>query len=94
VPTLSRWFIKAGLLYFIAGLLLSVLMQWPGSLEHSWLRVVWPTYVHILVMGWVTQLIFGVAFWLFPKYSAALPRGSEPLAGPASLFSTSVCSSG
>jgi hypothetical protein len=31
------------------------------------------------VVGWLTQLIFGVAFWLFPRFSAALPRGSEAL---------------
>jgi heme/copper-type cytochrome/quinol oxidase subunit 1 len=35
--------------------------------------------VHLLVVGWLTQLIFGVTFWLFPRYSAAAPRGSERL---------------
>jgi heme/copper-type cytochrome/quinol oxidase subunit 1 len=79
VPTLTRWFIKAGLLYFVAALLLSLLRQAPGSSEQSWLRAAGPTYLHILVVGWLTQLIFGVAFWLFPRYSAALPRGSEAL---------------
>jgi hypothetical protein len=27
--------------------------------------------------GWVTQLIFGVAYWMFPKYSKELPHGHE-----------------
>ena len=27
----------------------------------------WPTYVHLLVLGWLTQLIFGVAYWMFPR---------------------------
>jgi hypothetical protein len=40
-------------------------------------------YLHLLVVGWLTQLIFGVAFWLFPRYSAAQPRGSERLAWAA-----------
>lgn len=78
MPTLTRWFIKAGLLYFAAALLLALLMQAAGS-EQSWLRAAGPTYLHILVVGWLTQLIFGVAFWLFPRYSAARPRGSETL---------------
>ena len=32
-----------------------------------------------MMVGWVTQLIFGVGFWMFPKYSAERPRGSERL---------------
>lgn len=79
MPSLTRWFIKSGLLYLLAGLLLAVLMQWPGIGTLPWLRAAWPTYLHLLVVGWLTQLIFGVAFWLFPRYSAELPRGSEPL---------------
>ena len=79
MPTLTRWFIKSGLLYLVAGLLLAVMMQWPATRTMPWLRAAWPTYLHLLVVGWLTQLIFGVAFWLFPKYSAELPRGSERL---------------
>jgi hypothetical protein len=37
----------------------------------------WPTYLHLLVLGWLTQLIFGVAFWMFPRYSAKEPHGNE-----------------
>ena len=31
------------------------------------------------MFGWLTQLIFGVVFWMFPKYSADQPRGSNLL---------------
>jgi hypothetical protein len=41
--------------------------------------LLWPTYVHLFVLGWLTQLIFGVAFWMFPRRSAKEPHGSEPL---------------
>src|SRR5262245_10299696 len=44
----------------------------PGS-------VIDPTALHLLVVGWLTQMVFGVAFWLFPRYRADRPRGSEPL---------------
>jgi type IV secretory pathway TrbD component len=37
------------------------------------------TYVHLLVVGWLTQLIFGVAHWLFPRASADAARGNEAL---------------
>jgi heme/copper-type cytochrome/quinol oxidase subunit 1 len=42
-------------------------------------QLLWPTYLHLLVLGWLTQLIFGVAFWMFPRYSAKEPHGSESL---------------
>lgn len=79
MPALTRWFIRAGLLCLLAALLLGVLMQWGPAAAHPWLRAAWPTYLHILVVGWLTQLIFGVAYWLFPKYSSPAPRGSERL---------------
>ena len=84
MPTLTRWFIRSGLVCLLAALVLAVLMQSPAAASWPWLRVVWPTYLHLLVVGWLTQLIFGVAYWLFPRYSAESPRGSERL-GWASL---------
>ncbi|HEX5963949.1 MAG TPA: hypothetical protein VFY42_09505 [Gemmatimonadales bacterium] len=79
MPALTRWFIKAGMLYLIAALVLSILMHSGLSAQVPLLSVMWPTYLHVLVVGWLTQLIFGVAFWLFPKHSSAAPRGSDRL---------------
>src|SRR5688500_17578623 len=79
MPPLTRWFVRAALVYLVAALILGVLLQSPGAQAMPVLAVVWPTYLHLLVVGWLTQLIFGVAFWLFPKYSAEHPRGSERL---------------
>lgn len=38
-----------------------------------------PVFFHLFMVGWVAQLIFGVVFWMFPKYSREQPRGSEAL---------------
>ncbi len=32
------------------------------------------------MVGWVTQMIFGVAYWMFPRISKENPRGWEGLA--------------
>ncbi|MCC7206760.1 MAG: cbb3-type cytochrome c oxidase subunit I [Anaerolineae bacterium] len=80
MPTLSRWFIKAGMVYLVVGLTMGALllaqpvMGWSPSL-HA-LR---PVYLHFLFVGWVTQLIMGVAYWMLPKQSKDRPRGSERL---------------
>lgn len=79
MPTLTRWLVKAALLWLIAALGLGVAMQLPAAARIPLLRVAWPTYLHLLVVGWLTQLIVGVALWLFPRYSAERPRGSERL---------------
>ena len=79
MPPLTRWLVKAALLYLIAALVLGVAMQLPVAGRYPVLAVLWPTYLHVLVVGWLTQLIFGVAYWLFPRYSAERPRGSERL---------------
>ena len=77
MPTLTRWFIRSAMLYLVAALILSIAIQSPLRGQAPFLVAVWPTYLHLLVVGWLTQLIFGVAFWLFPKHSAVHPRGSD-----------------
>jgi hypothetical protein len=71
--------VKASLLWLVAALLLGIAMQFPTAASLPWLQVAWPTYLHLLVVGWLTQLIFGVAFWLLPRYSAVRARGSDHL---------------
>ena len=38
-----------------------------------------PVFYHLLMVGWVTQLICGVALWMFPPLSREQPRGDERL---------------
>ena len=78
MPTLSRYFIKAGLAYLVIGLLMGAIMRlqpvmnWSGQIQ-----VLRPVYLHLIFIGWVTQLIMGVGYWMFPKLSRETPRGSE-----------------
>lgn len=80
MPPLTRWFIKTALVYFIlalvAGLLLAMQNVWESLRS---LGGLFPVYIHLLVEGWITMLILGVVFWMFPKFSREHPRGSEKL---------------
>lgn len=81
MPVLTRWFVKTSLAYFIAALVLGVAQAAPASLHLApALAVTSPVYVHLLVVGWITQMIFGVAYWMFPRHSKDAPRGSDRLA--------------
>lgn len=78
MPDLTRCFVKAGLLYFLAALLLGVILAAQPVLQLSVaITALGPTYFHLFMVGWVTQLIFGIAYWMFPKYSREEPRGKE-----------------
>lgn len=74
MPPITRWFIKAALIYLVLALCVGILLVLPIDAPVSSL---FPAYLHMLTFGWLTQLIFGVALWMFPKYSTAQPRGLE-----------------
>ena len=78
MPTITRYFIKAAMLYFGLGLLTGFLVsaQPLFNLPRVLLSMT-PTYLHMLVVGWITQLIIGIAYWMFPKFSKEAPRGDE-----------------
>jgi hypothetical protein len=63
MPKVTRWMIKAGLIYLAAGVIIAGLhdvhSEWFGL---SLLAVYW----HMIVMGWITQVIMGVSIWMFP----------------------------
>jgi hypothetical protein len=76
MPPLSRAFLRAALGWLLAGLGLSVaLATWPADISPA-LR---PAAFHFITVGWLTQMIFGVAHWMFPRASREHPRGSETL---------------
>lgn len=80
MPKLTRWFLKLSLVSFILAVLLGMLLaarvplNLPGIIS-----TLSPVYFHLFMFGWVTQLIFGIVFWMFPKYSRLQPRGSDTL---------------
>lgn len=74
MPPLTRWYVKLALLYFVAGMAGGV---WQAAGGPGWLT---PVTIHLLVVGWITGTIFGVAYWMFPRYSKDRPRGPT---GPA-----------
>jgi hypothetical protein len=80
MPPLTRWYVRSALVYFVAalavgvGLVLRLVIGLPPVVA-----ALQPVYFHLLMVGWITQLIFGVVFWMFPKFSVARPRGSEAL---------------
>lgn len=78
---ISRFFVRTSFVCLALALLSALLLALQPVFELStalWLLT--PIYFHLFMVGWVTQLIFGVAFWMFPKFTKEQPRGSTQLA--------------
>ncbi len=80
MPPLTRWYIKSAFVYLAASLLLALVLALPqpASLP-AFLRYMNPAYFHLFLVGWVTQMIFGVIFWMFPIITRVRPRGNVSL---------------
>jgi hypothetical protein len=84
MPPIARTYIKAAFAYFILAFLLGALMMLDRWLGFSrWLKAVYLSQLHLLMVGWITQLAIGVAYWMFHRFlktQDSHPRGSDPLA--------------
>ncbi|MFO7170713.1 MAG: hypothetical protein DIU80_022015 [Chloroflexota bacterium] len=77
----ARVFIKSALVYLAASFVVGGLLLANQGLRFSGpLALMLPVYYHLLTVGWLTQLICGVALWMFPPLSRERPRGDERLA--------------
>ncbi len=77
MPTLTRWYIKSALLYLAVALMLSILLTLPDNFNlPTFIHFMNPAFFHLFLVGWVTQIIFGVIYWMFPIITRAQPRGN------------------
>lgn len=71
---------KSGFISLALALLLEALLARPAGvlpdLPNTALHL---GAIHLLTVGWLLQLISGVAFWMFPRHPTRPPRGDERL---------------
>jgi cbb3-type cytochrome oxidase subunit 1 len=81
MPSITRLFVKTALAYFVLALLTGMLITIPPlTAAVPFVGALSPVYFHLFMVGWVTQLIAGVAYWMFPKFTKEQPRGYDSLA--------------
>jgi hypothetical protein len=91
MPLTTRVYVKVSIVYLALGAVLGALLLINGWLPlGSAIYYLKPAHVQFLVVGWLTQLILGVAWWLFPPLALRLrgqdyPRG-QAQRGSESLF--------
>lgn len=82
MPPLSRWCIRAAFAYLVAGMALGAVILVRQAQRGRGLAPPWPTlHAHVLLVGFLLLLIFGVAYWMFPKVRGTRAHASWGWAG-------------
>jgi hypothetical protein len=82
MPRVSRWFIRASLVYLALGFTLGAILLFNKGipLAPAVTRLL-PAHIEFLLVGWVIQLVMGVATWIFPRFGVPHSvHGSEAAA--------------
>lgn len=81
MPILTRLFVRTSLVYLFLALVTGMLLALRGVSDlPPIISALSPVYFHLLMLGWIAQLIFGIVYWMFPKYSREQPHRSEQMA--------------
>lgn len=73
MPATSRVSIKASILYLALGASLGAILLIDRWASLGWaVNTLRTSHVQFLVVGWLTQFIIGVAWWLFPPLAFGL----------------------
>lgn len=79
MPALVRIYVKSAFVWLVLALLLKAIALMP---EGASLPAITPVSWHLLFVGWLSQLIFGIAHWMLPTAPGASKerlRGNERL---------------
>ena len=72
---LTILFIKSSLIYFAVAVLVGLDITFmPGHLGSMM-----PVHAHLMLLGWITMMIYGVAYHILPRFSAS-PLYSDKMA--------------
>lgn len=82
MPRVSQWLVRASLVYLALGFTLGAVLLFNKGIPLTPVLVrLLPAHIEFLLVGWVIQLVMGVATWIFPRFGVArLPYGSEAAA--------------
>jgi hypothetical protein len=85
MPRLTRWAIRASLLYLLLGFTLGALILIQKGLAlHPAIWSLLPAHIEFLIWGWTFQLVLGMGYWILPRFSSP-PRHGNPIAAWTAL---------
>jgi hypothetical protein len=81
MPKLTRWAIRLAMGYLFFGILGWLIYTYDqvATLSGNW-SALRPVSIHLITVGWLTQLIFAVIYWMFPIINRDNPYGETWIA--------------
>lgn len=85
MPKYSVWTIRCALIYLATGFTFGGLLLANKGVTASPAisPIIWqllPAHMEFLLVGWMVQLVLGMAFWILPRFSLEPKRGNVSLA--------------
>ena len=69
MPRVAVWFIRASLCHLVGGFMLGgLLLAGKGITLPPALWSLRAVHIEMLLVGWMIQLVLGVAIWIFPRF--------------------------
>ncbi len=85
MPKLTVWYVKASLVYLVLGATFGALiLSHKGIPWAPWAWRLFSSHMDVTLLGWVTLLIMGIAYWILPRFGVR--RGRERWAWAAFLL--------
>jgi len=85
MPRLSVWMVRTALVCLVAGFALGALILAARGMAEppGFVARLRPLHVELLLLGWIVNLGFGVAYWILPARVDGTGRGAGLGAGAA-----------
>ncbi|SMO47863.1 cbb3-type cytochrome c oxidase subunit I [Fodinibius sediminis] len=81
MPTVSRWMIRASLVYLLAGFIIgAAILISKAYPSYSSVWSLLPIHIEMSIFGWIIQLTMGTAYWILPRYLKGTARGNPTTA--------------
>lgn len=89
MPVETRLFVKASLLWLLAAFVLGGMLLTAKATGHLLTPSLGIVHAHMAFVGWLVNLVIGIALWLLPVNREAFPnnRGRYPIAAVRWCFS-------
>lgn len=77
MPRLTRYFVKSAFICLVLSFMTGIILHLDFLIPNA--GVLRPVFYHLFLVGFTTQLIFGISYWMFPTISRDNLRGNESL---------------
>ena len=81
MPRFSVWATRLSLLYFLLGITFGAVLL--TAKAYPLPPAIWallPVHIEFLLIGWIVQFVFAVAYWILPRFTFGPKRGRQALA--------------